>query len=267
MTDLALIAGRGRLPVLVAEAAIAKVTVPRGTACDVPGAHPEFRLERLASIMEGWRETGIRRVCLAGGVDRPVIEPSRIEPASLPMVQRIAATLTGGDGGALAALLSILEEGGFEIVAPQEIRPDLLPEAGVLTGAPSERDRLDAERAAEILRLTGPLDIGQGCVVAQGLCLAVEAHPGTDHMLASLAGDLAGRRPDPSAGAGVMLKAPKPGQDRRVDLPTVGPATIDGAARAGLAGIAVEAGGVLMPDAADSVARAERHGLFLWARG
>ena len=265
MTDLALIAGRGRLPVLVAEAAEAVVLPVHGADCDLAGEMP-FRLERLASTMDRLRDLGVRRICLAGGVDRPILERALIEPASLPHIERIAARLTGGDGGALAALIEVLEKGGFEITAPQDVVPNLLPEPGVLIGAVSERDTLDAERAATILAATGSLDIGQGCVVAQGLCLAVEAHPGTDWMLASLTGDLAGRRPDPARGAGVAMKAPKPGQDRRVDLPTIGVATIEGVCRAGLAGIVIEAGGVLVPDRAEVIAAARDAELFVWSR-
>ncbi len=112
----------------------------------------------------------------------------------------------------------------------------------------------------------GPLDLGLGAVVAQGLCLAVETLPGTDAMLDFAAAHAGALRPDPKAGRGVFYKAPKPGQDRRIDLPTLGPATVARAAKAGLAGIAWEAGGVILLDRAAMVAAAEAAGLFLWAR-
>ena len=266
MTDLALIAGRGRLPVLIAEAAKVVTCVPHGVEAAVPGTHVPFRLETAASTLEALRERGVTRLCLAGGIDRPILDPSLVEPASAPLIESLARVMTEGDGTALGVLLAWLEGQGFEIVAPQEIRPDLMPEPGVLSGTVGRRDEADAARAAEILRGTGTLDIGQGCVVAQGLCLAVEAHPGTDHMLAALRGDLNGRRPDPAKGRGLVLKAPKPGQDRRVDLPTIGVTTVEGAAAAGLGGIVFAAEGVLVPDLPEVVACAERLGLFLWCR-
>ncbi|MBL3554656.1 LpxI family protein, partial [Rhodovulum sulfidophilum] len=121
-------------------------------------------------------------------------------------------------------------------------------------------------RAAAIVAALGASDLGQGAVVAQGLCLAVETLPGTDAMLAWVA-DVAGAcRPDPKGAKGVLCKAPKPSQDRRVDLPAIGPATVEAAHRAGLAGIAVEAGGVLVLEPEETLARADALGLFLWVR-
>ena len=266
MTDVALIAGRGRLPVLVAEAAGPAVYAAGDAAVEAPGVRGRFRLERAASFLGALSEQGIRRICLAGGVDRPVIDEGAIEPASVPLIERLASVMTEGDDAALRALLDYFEEAGFEIVPPHALRPDLLPEPGLLTGEIGPRDEADAARAAEILSATGALDIGQGCVVAQGLCLAVEAHPGTDFMLAGLTGDLAGRRPPPERGRGLLMKAPKPDQDRRVDLPVIGAETVRLAARAGLGGIAFEAGGVMVPNREDTVRAAEAEGLFLWCR-
>ena len=141
-----------------------------------------------------------------------------------------------------------------------------MPGPGVLCGAVTDADRRDATRAAEIVAVLGVADVGQACVVAQGLCLAVEALPGTDAMLDFVALTGAGLRPDPNGARGLLYKAPKPGQDRRIDLPALGPATVAKAAEAGLAGIAWEAGGVMLLDRAATVAAAELAGLFLWSR-
>ena len=141
-----------------------------------------------------------------------------------------------------------------------------MPGAGVLAGEVTDADRRDADRAAAIVAALGAVDVGQGCVVQQGLCLAVEALPGTDAMLAGVAALPAGLRPDPARGQGLVYKAPKPGQDRRVDLPALGPQTVARAAAAGLGGIAWEAGGVILIDRAAMVDAAQAAGLFLWAR-
>ncbi len=112
----------------------------------------------------------------------------------------------------------------------------------------------------------GAVDVGQGAVVAQGLCLGVEALPGTDALLAGIAALKPGLRPDPARGRGVFYKAAKPGQDRRIDLPTIGPDTLRAVAAAGLGGVAFQAGSVICLDLEEMQRLAGELGLFLWAR-
>lgn len=140
-----------------------------------------------------------------------------------------------------------------------------MPGEGLLVGEPTAADIADTDRAAAIVEGLGGLDLGQGAVVAQGLCIAVETLPGTGAMLDFVA-DHRDMRPRPNGPRGVFWKAPKPGQDRRIDLPTIGPDTVDQAARAGLAGIAWQAGGVILLEREDAVERARAAGVFLWAR-
>jgi len=161
-------------------------------------------------------------------------------------------------------VIAIFEEAGFTVAGVADVAPDLLPGPGVLAGAPSAADQADAARAAAIVAALGAVDVGQGAVVAQGLCLAVETLPGTDAMLDFVAATA--RRPDPAGARGVMFKAAKPGQDRRIDLPTLGLQTLARAHAAGLAGVAFQAGDVIVLDRAAMLAEAERLGLFLWAR-
>lgn len=127
------------------------------------------------------------------------------------------------------------------------------------------RDEADAARAAAIVAALGAVDVGQSAVVAQGLCLGVEALPGTDALLAQVA-EIGALRPDPARGKGVFYKSAKPGQDRRIDLPTLGPDTVSAVAAADLAGLAFQAGSVICLDLAGMRRRAEELGLFLWAR-
>ena len=264
---LALIAGRGRLPALVAEAARgALVCEMEGTTSEAPGERLRWRVERLGTLLAGLRERGIEAVCLCGALHRPALDLAAVDGATMPLLGRIAAALPRGDDATLRAAVAIFEEAGLEVVAPHAIRPDLLPPEGVLEGEVSDAARKDAERAAAILAALGAADVGQGCVVAQGQCLAVEALPGTDHMLGVVA-KLGSLRPDPGRGRGLVMKAPKPGQDRRVDMPAIGPETIRAAAAAGLAGVAIEAGGVLVLDLDATRREAREAGLFLWVRG
>lgn len=266
-SGLALIAGRGRLPALVAEAAPgALICEMEGTVSDAPGERLSWRAERLGTLLGTLRDRGVSRVCLCGALHRPRLDLAAVDGATMPLLGRIAAALPRGDDALLRAAVAVFEEAGLDVVAPQDLRPDLLPPEGVLEGEVSSDARRDAERAEAILRALAPADVGQGCVVAQGLCLAVEALPGTDHMLGVVAG-LGAHRPDRGRGRGLLMKAPKSSQDRRVDLPAIGPETMRGAASAGLAGVVVEARGVMVLELEATREAAREAGLFLWVRG
>jgi len=270
MSRVAIIAGTGALPALLAEALPAGTTLVAaldGAAAEVPGREIlRFRIERLVPFLDHLEAEGVTRVVFAGGVTRPRLEPEAFDPRTAQLVPRLLAAIGQGDDAALGAVIGLFEEFGFEVVGAAELRPDLVPGPGVIVGAPSPADTADAARAAGIVRDLGRLDIGQGAVVAQGLCLALETLPGTDAMLDFVASHAAGLRPDPTGARGVLYKAPKPAQDRRIDLPAIGPETVRRAAAAGLAGIAWEAGGAMLIDPDATKAAAGAAGLFLWAR-
>ena len=266
---LALIAGTGRLPAVLAAALVAQgrafvLAELDGFAAEGMGAHPveRFRVERLVPFMARLRDLGVSELVFAGAVRRPRLDPALFDPATAALVPRLLAAFQAGDDATLRAVIALFEDEGFLVRGADAVEPALIAGPGVLSrAAPSEADLRDAARAARIVAALGAVDVGQGAVVAQGLCLAVEALPGTDAMLQQVAG--IGDRP---ARTGLLFKAPKPGQDRRVDLPAIGPATVRAAGRAGLAGIVVEAGGVLLIDRAELVALADTLGLFLWVR-
>ncbi|MEO0865292.1 MAG: UDP-2,3-diacylglucosamine diphosphatase LpxI, partial [Pseudomonadota bacterium] len=175
-------------------------------------------------------------------------------------VPRLLAALQKGDDGALREVLAIFEEAGLTIKSASDIAPELLPDAGVLSStAPTADHDQDAVRAANALAALGPLDIGQSIVVHRGQVLAVEGSFGTDWMLASLA-----HRPD--GRGGVFYKAAKPGQDRRVDLPVIGVSTLQAAHAAGLDGVIIEAGGVMVLELEAVRRAADDLGLFFQVR-
>lgn len=272
MSLTAIIAGQGALPGRLVAAL--RAAGQRHVVASLEGFPPDlsdevvlsFRVERLVPFLDHLADQGVTRVAFAGAIRRPRIEPELFDPLSATLVPRIVAALYAGDDAVLRAVAAIFEDWGFAVVGADAIAPELVPDAGILTGTPSEADRSDAARAAAILAAIGPLDIGQGTVVAQGLCLAIETLPGTDAMLAFVAAHADRLRPDPKGSKGVFYKAPKPGQDRRFDLPTLGLATVRAAAQARLAGIVWEAGGAILLDREAMRAEAEAAGLFLWAR-
>ena len=267
MSRVAIIAGAGRLPAALA----AELDAP--LICALEGYAPEglvpdhsFRVERLVPFFHALEDAGVTTVTFAGAVQRPRLDPALFDPATAQLVPRLLGAMQSGDDATLRVVIALFEEAGFAVVGTAQIAPALVPGAGVLTGTPSAQDEKDAARAAAIVRALGAVDVGQGCVVAQGQCLAVEALPGTDAMLAGVAALPQMLRPDPGRGRGVFYKAPKPGQDMRIDLPTIGPATVHAVARAGLGGIVWQAGGVICLERAEMTAAADTAGLFLWAR-
>ncbi|MFU8897961.1 MAG: LpxI family protein [Roseinatronobacter sp.] len=272
MSVIALISGRGRLPHLLADRLQAEgravVLAEMEGFESLSAAHDDvlrFRLERLVPFLDKLQDMGVTQAVFAGGVHRPRLDPALIDPATMQLLPRIMAAMNSGDDGTLREVIALMGEWGVEVVGAQDICADLVAEPAVLSDAhPKGGDKQDAARGFEILRHMGAADVGQGCVVARGQCLALEALPGTDAMLAHLAALRAGGMALPEGG--VFCKAPKPAQDRRIDLPALGPETLDAVHAAGLRGIAFEAGGVLLIDRAEMVARANALGLFLWAR-
>ncbi|MGQ0609538.1 MAG: LpxI family protein [Paracoccaceae bacterium] len=267
MSRTALIAGAGDLP-----GALAAAMTEPPLVCAMDGFLPAglvpdlvFRIERLAPFLRALDDQGVTRVAFAGAVRRPRLDPALFDAATAQMVPRLLSAMQGGDDATLRAVIAIFEEAGLVVVGAAEIAPHLVPGAGVLAGAPGAQDQADAARAAEIAAALGALDVGQGCVVAQDLCLGAETLAGTDAMLAAVAA-LGPLRPDPARGRGLLYKAAKPGQDLRVDLPVIGPATLTHVAEAGLGGIAFQAGGVICLDLPRMRAQAAERGLFLWAR-
>ncbi|MFV0292538.1 MAG: LpxI family protein [Paracoccus sp. (in: a-proteobacteria)] len=264
MTRTAIIAGQGALAPAVASILDNPVVAAlEGFAPPIP--HQTFRLERLVPFFDWLGEQEVSRVIFAGAVRRPRLDPEAFDPRTASLVPRILTAMQSGDDAALREVIALFEESGFEVVGTADIAPDLVPGPGILVGEPTAADIADADCAARIVQGLGALDLGQGAVVAQGLCLAVETLPGTAAMLDFVAGHK-DMRPRPNGARGVFWKAPKPGQDRRIDLPAIGPDTVDQVVSAGLAGIAWEAGGVILLAPEKVRERARKAGIFLWAR-
>ncbi|MEP3346034.1 MAG: UDP-2,3-diacylglucosamine diphosphatase LpxI [Litoreibacter sp.] len=241
-----------------------------------------FRIETLGSFIEWLKDVGVDRICFAGRVDRPPLDPSKIDPQTMPLVPRMMQALQLGDDAALRLVLGFFEEAGIQPVGAHEVRPDVLPAVGVLTAKqPSDENKRDADRAVQIIGAMAAADVGQACIVQKGQALAIEAQPGTDYMMQSVlnarlplpwAKNPMGISPQsrakgiPKAG-GVLVKAAKPGQELRIDMPTIGPDTILRAIQVGLDGIIVEAGRVIILNCDDCVKLADSNNLFIWVRG
>ncbi|TNC51129.1 LpxI family protein [Rubellimicrobium rubrum] len=224
----------------------------------VPPEPLVFRIEHLGTLMRHLSDLEVSTVCFSGKIARPQIDPRAVDPLTAPLVPRLMDALQKGDDGALRTVMHLFEDAGFVVRSVQDIVPDLLPPAGVLTVAqPSPGQEADSARAEEVHRILAEADIGQGLIVRNNQVLAVETAPGTDFMLRSVIG---------LARGAVFFKAPKRNQDRRADLPVIGPGTVEQAQGSGLAAIVIEARGVMVLERDRSVAAADRAGIVLWVR-
>jgi len=269
---LGLIAGGGDLPLEIARHCVETgrplfVVRLRGFADPSMDAFPGevVGLAEVGRCIRVLKAAGCEAVCLAGNVARPDFAALKPDLRGMAMLPRLALEARRGDDALLRAVLDEFRKEGFAIEGAHEVRSDLVLGAGVLgRHAPDAAHQADIRRALEIARRIGELDIGQGAVVCDGLVLAVEAQEGTDAMLRRVAEEVApALRGEAGRRRGVLAKAPKPIQETRVDLPTIGPATVRGAARAGLAGLVGEAGRTLVLDREDLVALADELGLFV----
>lgn len=268
---LAIIAGRDDLPRLIAEDRAARdmpyLVISFGDTAGWMAAHPHkaCRFEKVGQFFALLRGEGVQDVVFAGAMDRPRLKIWQADWKAAMVAGRVLTLLRKGDDGLLRGLAQIFEEEGFRILGAEDCLPALIhAEAGALgRHGLDEQGWADARRAARILAALGPLDVAQSVAVSCGICLGIEAIEGTDALLARIAALPEGKRgPTP---AGVLVKLPKPGQDRRVDLPTIGPKTVTAAAEAGLTGILFEASGTHLIDRARTVAKADAAGLALWA--
>lgn len=271
---LALIAGSGYLPRRVAEAArdagrsLVVLTLDEASAVDYPGfdVHP-ISLAKVGALFDILRREAVGELVMAGKVHRPNFAQLRPDARCLRLLPGIIAAAAQGDDRLIAHIVGLFEAEGVRVVAPETLLSSLLATEGDWTKAkPRAGDLADMAKGFEVARAIGALDIGQGVVVADGLVLAVEAAEGTDAMLDRVAHLPAALRGQDGRRRGVLVKCAKPGQERRVDLPTIGRATVTAAAAAGLAGIGIEAGGSLVVDREETIAAADAAGLFILAR-
>lgn len=269
---LAVICGSGSLPYAVARAAQRQgrrvvLFAIRGSADpDSVSAFPHHwaSIGQLGRNFRLLRDEGCRDLVFIGGVVRPTLSQVRLDFLTLRLLPRVVGLFRRGDDGLLSGLGGMLEEHGFRILGAHEVANDLLMPLGAIgRRTPGDGEWMDIRRGLALLDATGPFDVGQAVVVSDNRVLAIEAAEGTDEMLTRLA-DLRERgqilaRP----GAGVLVKAPKPNQDNRFDLPTIGPKTVAGAVRAGLAGIAVAAESTIVAEVDRIAAAADHAGIFV----
>jgi UDP-2,3-diacylglucosamine hydrolase len=225
--------------------------------------HVWVRLGEVGKLFAALRQRAIVEMAILGSVRRPEFSDLKFDWGAVKRVADLARLFRGGDNTLLAGVARLLELEGLRIVGPREFAPQLLAPAGAIAGRTADSEVADIAFGAALLGALSPFDVGQGAVVANGRVLAVEAVEGTSAMLARVAQMRASGRLRLKGRAGVFVKAAKRGQDMRMDLPAVGPATIEAAASAELSGLAIAAGEVLIADRAAFASAAAAAGLFV----
>lgn len=263
---LGIVAGSGNLPRKLIDAAraenrplfVAGVTGETDPQTVEQVKHGWVRLGAWGALVKMLKDNKCQEIVFAGPVRRPSFANLALDWRGVKLLPKVVRAARQGDGALLSFLVSQIEQEGFRVVGADQVSGNLLAEEGVLgANSPSEQDLADVAKGVQVVELLGRLDVGQAAVVRDGLVLGIEAAEGTDALI-ERCGSLPGKA------GGVLIKIAKPGQERRVDLPTIGLTTIENAAAAGLNGIAVEAGGALILDREQVLEVAASKGLFIF---
>ncbi|HUO54335.1 MAG TPA: UDP-2,3-diacylglucosamine diphosphatase LpxI [Rhodoblastus sp.] len=271
-SQVALICGGGQFPLVAARAAQARgqevfLLALKGIASEGVAAFPHVWLGvgQLGAALREIETRGIKDICFIGGLGRPEFADLRPDWGAIKRLPDIFRLLKGGDDHALKGVIRLFEHEGLRVIGVETLAPELLAAKGAMNARAFPKDlEEDLVFGHDCLAALSAFDCGQALVLSHRRIVALEAAEGTDAMLLRVAELREKGRWRAKGPAGMLIKAPKKGQDLRVDLPAMGPETVASAAKAGLLGIAVEAGKVLILDRDAVAAQAEKAGLFLY---
>ena len=263
--DLAIIGGSGKLPLIIKNAYKKALYVKINKSKDVEENNVlNFEFEKLGFLFDGLNKNGIRRVVLAGAVNRPDFDQRKLDDYTLSIMPQLSAKMVKGDNELLSFIAGEFEKKGYRVVGASEILPDLILDQGFVCGSVYKTFLRDLIKADNILKILSPEDIGQGIVIENGLVLGIETLQGTNELLRFVANTSPNLRRD-SLG-GIFVKRPKLNQDLRFDMPVIGPETIDLACRAGLSGLVLSPGSVIVLDRDECINIAKAKKFFILAK-
>jgi DUF1009 family protein len=262
-----IIAGRGELPILLAEKLRASdkafhLLLVQGEA--LPSEYSAFEYDvipitKVGKFFKSLHAHKCTQVTMVGPVSRPNFKNIFPDKEGFKLLGRISAALSKGDDGLLSAITNFIEDNGFDVVGAHEFDDTLISDIGTLGKiAPSDEQRGDIQYGIEVSKTLSTFDIGQALVVRAGYVLAIEAAEGTNNMIERCA-DFRWEE----GAAGVLVKMAKAGQELRVDMPAIGVETVKQVAKAGLSGIAIEAGKTLLIDREAIIAEADKQNIFI----
>ena len=259
---LAILSGAGQLPVMIKQAhPDAHVVGFEGMPTELADVTQLHRFERLGALFSDLRDRGVTHIVMAGAMSRPDFAPDLLDDFTKSALPALMAAMAQGDDHLLRHLIALIEEQGFSVIGAHSLL-SLTQSAGVLAGQVPADVARDIARADQVLKILAPLDVGQGVVVENGLVLGIETLQGTDALLSFVAATAANLR---GPIGGVFVKRPKAGQDLRVDMPTIGPNTIDQVAQAGLSGIVISPDACVVVHVQQTIERANSNGIFITA--
>ena len=269
---LGIIAGQGDLPSRVAQSAVARgydvfiIRIAGLADMEALAAFPGLTLSlgQVGGTIEALQAQACEAIVFAGYITRPDFASITFDAQGQALLPKIIAAAGKGDDAAIGVFVSAFQSAGFKVLGPEDVYADLLCPDGNLTQVrPQQSDLEDLQKAFRIAGIIGREDIGQGCVVRDGVVVAVEAQEGTDAMLVRAGGLDLEYRGNQKGRKGVLVKRAKPRQEMRVDLPVIGVRTVELVEQAGLAGIGLEAGTSLIIDRAQTISAANAAGIFL----
>jgi DUF1009 family protein len=271
-SPVGLIAAGGVMPFAVADSLASRgmnpVVFALKGACD-PAKVERFRhhwisIGQLGKLAKLLRAENCRDLVFIGAMVRPALSEIRLDWKTIRVMPSVLKAFRGGDDHLLSSIGRMFEQDGFRMIGIRDAAPDLLMPEGCLTRIlPDDAAAADIARGRDVLRALSPFDIGQAAIVIDGHVVGVEDIEGTDGLLARVARLRAEGRIRAKAARGVLVKAPKSGQDLRFDLPTLGPRTVEGAAIARLAGIAIVAGHTVVAEPQAMIEAADAAGIFV----
>jgi len=218
-----------------------------------------IRMSSLSTALESARREGVSELALVGKIPRPSVMELMRDIRSAKFMAKVGTRMLGDDNILSAVVRELEEAEGFKVIGPETVLENLLATEGPYGRlAPSADELADIRRGLDVVHQLGRLDIGQAAIIQNGFVIGVEGAEGTDRLIQRCAEFVS-----PDLPGGVLVKAAKPTQDRRIDLPAVGLSTVEYAVEAGLRGIAVETGRALVVDRADMARAADAAGIFL----
>lgn len=265
MEKIGIIAGSGFLPPEIArihssgggEVFIAALEEQADPALFQNFNYRVFSIGKVGAIIKFFKNNAVQEIIFAGKIQRPDIKSLKVDLVGSALLAKILLQRFLGDDAVLRLIADFLESKGLKVISAQ----DILARAPLVNlntkCSASEQDIIDIELGRRVIESLGDLDVGQAAIVQDGYVLGIEAAEGTDNLIKRCAS----LRKKPSGG--VLVKMMKRGQDRRLDIPTVGLVTFDSIADFGYNGIAIEPRGVIVLTPKEVVSTANKRGLFI----
>ena len=264
-SDLAIISGSGKLPLIIKNHYKKAIYITFSNSITVfENKVINCEFEKLGFLFDSLKQNGIRRVVMAGSIDRPQFDKSKMDEFTLNLLPKLNVKLAQGDNELLSFIAEEFEHKGYKILGASDLISDMTLAPGFVCGSSYEFFSRDISKADHVLKTLGPEDIGQGIVIENGLVLGIETLQGTNELLSFVEQTASHLRINGLGG--IFVKRPKVDQDLRFDMPVVGPKTVELACKAGLRGLVISPGSVMLLERERCLEIAEANNFFILAK-